>query len=101
MKLSKETMDGLCLKIVITKISGLPKFDREVHFIVFFLFRHCIHARTYTLTGARTHASLIALIAREDENTVSSSLYLGTLLSVPFSRGVRGFQIKRNIPIKS
>ena len=64
----------------------------EKAFIVFLLFRHCFHARTHALTGARTHgrtyASFIALIAQEDENTVSSSFYLGALLSVPFSRGV-------------
>ena len=39
------------------------------------------------------------LALREEENTVSISLYLGTLLSVPFSRGVGGF--KRNIQIES
>ena len=71
-------------------------FTFIAHFVVFFLFRHCIQARKHALTGARTHgrthASFIALIAREDENTVSLSLYLGTLLSVPFSRGVGGFR---------
>ena len=60
------------------------------------LFFTCIHARMDALTGARTHgrmhASFIALITREDKNTVFISLYLGTLLSVPFSRGVGGFR---------
>ena len=51
-------------------------------------------ASLYSLTGARTHgrthAPFIALITRKDEDTVPLSLYLGTLLSVPFSRGLWG-----------
>ena len=48
-----------------------------IHFIVFFLLRYCMHARTHALkrarTHGRTHASAIALITREDVNTVGVS----------------------------
>ena len=63
----------------------------------YFLFlRHCMHARTHALTVARTHnctrASIIVLISREYEKTISIPLYRGTLLLVPFSRGLYGFR---------
>ena len=63
---------------------------------VFFLLHHCVHSRAHALTVACTHndtrALIISLITPEDENTVFISLYLGTLLSVPFSRDVGGFR---------
>ena len=43
-------------------------------------------------THGRTHASFIALITWEDENTASISFYRAYILSVPFSWGERGFR---------
>ena len=50
------------------------------------------HAHMVACTLNDTRALFNALITRKDENTVFISLYLGTLLSVPFSRDVGGFR---------
>ena len=85
------------LMLNVAHIASLAIVFFVFYFLVLVLLMgHCLHSRTHALTVARspecTHASFIALITREDENTVSISLYRGALLSVPFSQGVGGFK---------
>ena len=67
-------------------------FTFLVRFVLFFLLRHCVHSQG---TDARTQARVnhcTIYPGSKDENTVYTSLYLGSLLGVPFSRDVGGFR---------